>query len=58
MRKCDKVLKFSLFGGGTSLVMALANRGMKRQRELHALNKFSSSLDKVSFKKTACFWAL
>ena len=36
-----KCRNFHTFEGGTSLVMALA--------DLHALNNFSSSMDKVSF---------
>ena len=36
-------------GGGTSLVMALGNR----QTDLHALNNFSSLIDKVSFKRNS-----
>ena len=46
---------FHTFGGGISLVMALANR---RTNRFACLNAFSSSIDKVSFKKTACLWAL
>ena len=44
-----KCWKFHTFGGGTSLVMSLANR----RTDLHALNSFSSSIDKVSFKKNS-----
>ena len=44
-----KCCHFHTFGGGTSLIMFLANR----HTDLHALNYFSSSIDKVSFKKNS-----
>ena len=44
-----KISNFHTFGGGTSLVMSLANR----RTDLHVLNNFSSSIDKASFKKNS-----
>ena len=38
-------------GGGTSLAMVLGNK--QRKTDLHALNNFSSSIVKVSFKRNS-----
>ena len=45
-----KCRNFHTFGGGTSLVMALANR---RTDRFACLEHFSSSIDKISFKKNS-----
>ena len=45
---CDKVLKFSHFWWGY-----LPYNVSSKQTDLHALNNFSSSIDKVSFKKNS-----
>ena len=47
MREIPAIVTEKIVVKCTSLVMALANR----QTDLHALNNFSSSIDKVSFKK-------
>ena len=41
-----------MLGGGTSLVMALGNRRTDKQTDLHEFCDLSSSIVKVSFKKT------
>ena len=46
----EKIVIKSHFWWGTSLVMSLAT---DEQTDLHALNTFSSSIDKVSFKKNS-----
>ena len=43
------MMKFSHFGGGTSLLTALGNR----QTDLHGFCNLSSSIDKVSFKSNS-----
>ena len=47
IENCDKVLKFSHFGWGCSLLTAL---GTDIQADLHGLYNLSSSIDKVYFK--------
>ena len=50
-----KCCNFQTLGGGTSLLMALGNKRADRSAWILDL---SSSIDKVSFKKTACLWVL
>ena len=50
-KKCDKVLKFPHSVCGVPHLLWLL--GTNDQTDLHALNNFSFSIDKVSFKKNS-----
>ena len=50
MQDSDKVLKYSHFGYG---YLTCNGSGKQMNKDSHTLNNFSSSIDKVSFKRNS-----